>query len=264
MAVERGVALYARQSVEKEGSISCSTQITYCRAMLTPDEQKGKVWEFTDNGFSGGNLNRSGFCEMLGLIERGKVSKVIVYRLDRISRSLSDFVGVLGTLKKYGVAFVSTQEAFNTGSAYGELVVKILAVFAEFERSIYDQAAKGIPLTADKLEEIYFDLNTFYHGNDVKPDRLIASEWSRIPHFYRSFYVYKYATGFSAAVALSRNILAGNTEPYLSFLKAGGSKDVLDIMKDAGVDFTTKEPVISALEYFNDRLEAFDHILKNK
>ena len=137
-------------------------------------------------------------------------------------------------------------------------------MFAEFERSIYDNAAKGVPLTADKLEEIYFDLNKFYHGKEVKPDRLIASEWSRIPHFYRSFYVYKYATGFSAAVALSRNILAGNTEPYLSFLKAGGSKDVLDIMKDAGVDFTTKEPVISALEYFNDRLEAFDHILKNK
>ncbi len=137
-------------------------------------------------------------------------------------------------------------------------------MFAEFERAIYDNAAKGIPLTADKLEEIYWDLNTFYHGKALKADRLISSEWSRIPHFYRSFYVYKYATGFSAAVALSRNILAGNTEPYLNFLKAGGSKDVLDIMKDAGVDFTTKEPVISALDYFNDRLNAFDSILKKK
>ncbi|MBO4303467.1 MAG: oligoendopeptidase F [Lentisphaeria bacterium] len=137
-------------------------------------------------------------------------------------------------------------------------------MFAEFEREIYDEAAGGVPLTADKLDEIYYNLNTFYYGKSVKADKLIASEWSRIPHFYRSFYVYKYATGFSAAVALSRNILAGNTEAYLDFLKAGGSKDVLDIMKDAGVDFTTRAPVVAALEYFNERLSAFDRILKKK
>ena len=128
------IALYARKSIERENSISCETQIEYCRAMIKPDERHEKVLTFIDNGFSGGNVERDGFQKMMRKIEQGKITKVLVYRLDRISRSLADFVNILSTFKEYGVEFVSTQEAFDTSSPYGELIVKILAVFAEFER----------------------------------------------------------------------------------------------------------------------------------
>ena len=129
------IALYARKSIEKENSISCETQLEYCKAMLKPDERDEKIITFVDNGFSGGNVNRDGFQKMMRRIEQGKISKVVVYRLDRISRSLSDFVNILATFKECGVEFVSTQEAFDTSSPYGELIVKILAVFSEFERN---------------------------------------------------------------------------------------------------------------------------------
>ena len=129
------IALYARKSIEKENSISCETQLEYCKAMLKPDERDEKIITFVDNGFSGGNVNRDGFQKMMRQIEQGKISKVVVYRLDRISRSLSDFVNILATFKECGVEFVSTQEAFDTSSPYGELIVKILAVFSEFERN---------------------------------------------------------------------------------------------------------------------------------
>lgn len=128
------IALYARKSIERENSISCETQIEYCKATIKPDERKEKVVTFVDNGFSGGNVDRDGLKEMMRQVERGKISKIIVYRLDRISRSLSDFVKILNTLKHYNVKFVSSQEAFDTSSPYGEMIVKILMVFAEFER----------------------------------------------------------------------------------------------------------------------------------
>lgn len=129
------IAIYARKSVERENSISCETQLEYCRAMLKPDEKDEKIITFVDNGFSGGNVNRDGFQKMMRKIEQGKITKVLTYRLDRISRSLGDFISILNIFKEYNVEFVSTQEAFDTGSPYGELIVKILAVFAEFERN---------------------------------------------------------------------------------------------------------------------------------
>ena len=82
------IALYARKSIEKENSISCETQLEYCRAMLKPDERGEQVLTFVDNGFSGGNVNRDGFQKMRHKVEQGKITKVVVYRLDRISRSL--------------------------------------------------------------------------------------------------------------------------------------------------------------------------------
>ena len=124
------IALYARKSIERENSISCETQIEYCKSVIKPDERSEKLVTFIDNGYSGGNIDREGFQSMMRQIERGKISKVIVYRLDRISRSLSDFVGILETLKKYNVQFVSSQESFDTSSPYGEMIVKILRVFA--------------------------------------------------------------------------------------------------------------------------------------
>lgn len=128
------IAFYARKSIERENSISCETQLEYCKAMIKPDEQTEKIVTFVDNGFSGGNVERDGFQKMMRQVERGKISKIIVYRLDRISRSLSDFVNILNTLKKYNVKFISSQELFDTSSPYGEMIVKILMVFAEFER----------------------------------------------------------------------------------------------------------------------------------
>ena len=128
------IALYARKSVERENSVSCETQLEYCRSMLRPEEKSEELLTYVDNGFSGGNLNRDGFQRMMDGITKGEIRKVIVYRLDRISRSLADFVGILETMKKHGVDFVSSQESFDTSSPYGEMIVKLLMVFAEFER----------------------------------------------------------------------------------------------------------------------------------
>ena len=128
------IAMYARKSIERENSISCETQLEYCKSMIKPDEQAEKIVTFVDNGFSGGNVDRDGFQKLMRQVERGKISKIIVYRLDRISRSLSDFVNILNTLKKHNVKFISSQESFDTSSPYGEMIVKILMVFAEFER----------------------------------------------------------------------------------------------------------------------------------
>ena len=110
------LALYARKSVERENSISCETQIEYCRMMIRPEERGEKVVTFIDNGYSGGNMNRDGFQKMMGLVRQGKVSKVIVYKLDRMSRSLSDFMNILQEFKEHKVEFVSSQEAFDTSS----------------------------------------------------------------------------------------------------------------------------------------------------
>lgn len=132
---QTAIVLYARKSVERENSISCETQIEYCKSAVKPDERGEKLLSFVDNGFSGGNINRDGFQKMMKLVRQGKVSKVIVYKLDRISRSLSDFVNILQEFKAHKVEFVSSQESFDTASPYGDLIVKILMVFAEFERT---------------------------------------------------------------------------------------------------------------------------------
>ena len=126
-------------------------------------------------------------------------------------------------------------------------------MFAEFELFMHETVEQGTPLTAELLSEKYAALNRLFHGPRMKPDPAIALEWARIPHFHYNFYVYKYATGMSAAMKLARNLRSGDPglrEAYLGFLKAGSSKDVLDIMKDAGVDLSTPAPVCAALERF--------------
>lgn len=129
------IVLYARQSIERENSISCETQLEYCKSVIKPNERNEKVITFVDNGFSGGNINRDGFQNMMKLVRQNKVSKVIVYKLDRISRSLSDFVNILQEFKTHKVEFISSQESFDTSSPYGEMLVKLLMIFAEFERT---------------------------------------------------------------------------------------------------------------------------------
>lgn len=126
-------------------------------------------------------------------------------------------------------------------------------MFAEFELQMHELAEAKVPLSADLLCEKYTELNAAYFGNNVKPDPLIAMEWARIPHFYYNFYVYKYATGMSAAIDLAAKILHGTPaqrEAYLNFLRAGDSKDVLEIMKDASVDLSSPTPIHHALDYF--------------
>lgn len=138
-------------------------------------------------------------------------------------------------------------------------------MFAEFEKIIHDNVENDIPLTPDSLSEIYLKLNTEYHGDSMDADKRIEMEWARIPHFYYNFYVYKYATGFSAAAMLSKNILSGDPkklEAYMGFLKAGDSKDVLDIMLDAGVDLRGPEPVNTALREFAEAVDELEKGLK--
>lgn len=129
------LAIYARQSVERDNSISIETQIEYCKAMIKPEERKEKLAIYTDEGCSGGNTNRPAFMKMIQDIQQGLIHKVLTYKLDRISRSLSDFIGILQVFKEHNVAFFSASETFDTASAYGDLILKILIVFAEFERT---------------------------------------------------------------------------------------------------------------------------------
>lgn len=136
-------------------------------------------------------------------------------------------------------------------------------MFAEFEKIIHARVEAGEALTPDFLGEAYHQLNLDYYGQGIVVDRDIDLEWARIPHFYTAFYVYKYATGFSAAVSLSRQILTEG-EPavkrYLNFLKSGGSGYPLNLLKAAGVDLSTPVPVQEGLDLFNtllDQVEAF-------
>ncbi|ABI69217.1 oligoendopeptidase F [Syntrophomonas wolfei] len=126
-------------------------------------------------------------------------------------------------------------------------------MFAEFEKKIHEQVEQGQTLTADGLCQSYRELNRLYYGTDTVLDEEIDMEWARIPHFYSAFYVYKYATGFSAAVALKEQILQEGKPAvarYLEFLKSGSSDYPLNLLKKAGVDLTTPEPVEKALHLF--------------
>ncbi|MGL5675081.1 MAG: oligoendopeptidase F [Cellulosilyticaceae bacterium] len=134
-------------------------------------------------------------------------------------------------------------------------------MFAEFEKIIFDKASAGESLTTDVICDTYYSLVKKYHGDDMVVDEAIAIEWSRIPHFYNTpFYVYQYATGFSAAIALSTGILEKGEEAvtkYKSFLSGGSSKDPIDLLKDAGVDMSTKAPIEEALHVFKKLIEEF-------
>lgn len=137
-------------------------------------------------------------------------------------------------------------------------------MFAEFEKQMHEALAAGEALTTDVLCERYYALNQEYFGRKVTVDKEIEIEWARIPHFYRSFYVYQYATGFSAATALTEGILKNGQESvdkYLTFLSSGGSKYPLDLLKDAGVDLSTPAPVAAGLKKFGEMVEELDQLL---
>lgn len=134
-------------------------------------------------------------------------------------------------------------------------------MFAEFEKICHGKVEDGEPLTAEEFTNIYYDLNKKYYGESCEVNEEIGLEWARIPHFYSNFYVYKYATGFSAASALSRQILEeGNSavERYKEFLKSGGSDFPLNQLRKAGVDMEKKESVDKALHVFKDLVDELE------
>lgn len=137
-------------------------------------------------------------------------------------------------------------------------------MFAEFEKIIHEKTEKGESLTAEAFSNIYKNLNRKYYGEEIVIDEEIAMEWARIPHFYYNFYVYQYATGFSAAVYLSQKILnneEGAVEKYLEFLKSGSSDYPIEVLKKAGVDMTTKKPVDDALKLFGELVDKMERLI---
>ena len=139
-------------------------------------------------------------------------------------------------------------------------------MFAEFERETHAAFERGEALTAEYFNALYFGLNEKYMGGGAVIDPDIAWEWARIPHFYSDFYVYQYATGYSAAIALARGILRGGDAParYRAFLKSGDSKYPLELLADAGVDLRTRAPICAALDCFRADLSAFRAMSANQ
>ena len=138
-------------------------------------------------------------------------------------------------------------------------------MFAEFEKLAHEKAEQGETLTAEYLNEEYNKLNIKYYGKIVSKDDMIKYEWSRIPHFYNSFYVYQYATGYSAANAIVNKILEKGTiarDNYLHFLETGSSNYPIELLKIAGVDMSKEEPVLSALNTFDELINKLETILK--
>lgn len=136
-------------------------------------------------------------------------------------------------------------------------------MFAEFEKITHERVEAGDALTPETLGEMYLELNKKYYGPEVEMDDNICVEWARIPHFYSAFYVYKYATGFSAATAIKQSILEEGqpaVDRYLNFLKSGSSDYPINLLQKAGVDLTTPEPVEKALSYFSKLLDEFEKL----
>ncbi len=137
-------------------------------------------------------------------------------------------------------------------------------MFAEFEKLIHQKTEQGEALNAQELCDIYYGLNKKYFGEAVSVDKETEMEWSRIPHFYSSFYVYKYATGFSAATAIAEKIYKEGkpaVDKYLEFLKSGGSNYPIELLKIAGVDLSSPQPIQDALNVFEKTLEELEELL---
>lgn len=154
-----------------------------------------------------------------------------------------------------------------------ELIVKQLedirttifrqTMFAEFELDMHTRAEAGEPLTTEDLSTRYRDLVARYHGPDVVLDNEIALEWARIPHFYYNYYVYQYATGLSAALALHKQIVSEGppaVERYLRFLSGGSSRSSIDLLRDAGVDMTSPAPIQAAMDRFDELLNELEQL----
>ena len=139
-------------------------------------------------------------------------------------------------------------------------------MFAEFEKMLYEDAEKDIPLTSDHISDKYYELNKKYFGDNVIIDDEIRYEWCKIPHFYYNFYVYKYATGLAAACKIANDIFnnkANAVENYKKFLKCGTTLNPIESLKLAGVDLTNKEVIDDALKMFDNNIDEFKKIYKD-
>jgi oligoendopeptidase F len=142
--------------------------------------------------------------------------------------------------------------------------------FAEFELAIHETAERGEPLTGESLDAIYLDLLKKYYGHDqgvMEIDERYAVEWAFVPHFHYNFYVYQYATSYVSAIALAEGLLEerpGALERYLAFLKAGSTKPPVELLRDAGVDMTSPEPIRAAMRLMNEVMDRIDEILDRR
>lgn len=137
-------------------------------------------------------------------------------------------------------------------------------MFAEFEMLMHDKEQNGVSLTEEEISNTYYDLNKLYYGDNVVSDDLIRYEWSRIPHFYTPFYVYKYATGLSSALSIASRIISGDRETcdnYLDFLSSGGSDYPLNILNKVDIDMTSKKPINDAIEMFKEKLDELKELM---
>ncbi len=138
-------------------------------------------------------------------------------------------------------------------------------MFAEFELKAHTMCENGEPLTVNALNTLYGDLNREYYGKSVDTDEFIETEWSRIPHFYRAYYVYQYATGFSSAVSIADRILTEGKSAvtdYIKFLSSGGSDFPVELLKITGVDLSKPDAIISAMKVFENTLKEFEELIK--
>lgn len=138
------------------------------------------------------------------------------------------------------------------------------AMFAEFEKMVHEKVESGIMLSSDDLNNLYYDLNKKYFGNDIIIDEQIKYEWARIPHFYSDFYVYKYATGVSAAICIATKILEEGeeaTKKYIEMLKQGCSKKSIDLLKMVDVDLENKQTYINTIKFYNDKMKELEKLL---
>ncbi len=138
-------------------------------------------------------------------------------------------------------------------------------MFAEFELKINEMTQRGESLTEEVLRDIYRELNKLYFGDDIVIDEEIAMEWARIPHFYYNFYVYQYSTGYAAAIALSQRILQGGKEAaehYKEFLKGGCSKTPIELLRGAGVDMATAQPINEAIALMGELLDEMESLME--
>jgi len=138
-------------------------------------------------------------------------------------------------------------------------------MFAEFECEAHSMVEKGEPLTTDNLCKLYADIGKKYYGDAIEHDYEISCEWARIPHFYSAFYVYKYATGITAAINIAKRILKEGepaVKDYFKFLSGGSSTDPVSLLKYAGVDLSTTEPFVVAMREFEETLNEFEKLME--
>ena len=169
---------------------------------------------------------------------------------------------------KYLLAHAESKEmkAYIIGKQLDDIIATIFrqTMFAEYEHKTHQMYESGVPLTVDSLRTAYRELLESYFGPEMVLEESSDLEGLRIPHFYRAFYVYKYATGLSASLALSRKVMDGDESDrntYLNFLKSGGSKFPIESLKLAGVDMSSPKPVSDAIEIFTSLLEQYEKLL---